>query len=125
MKGCGCLPRYVRAARRADCRARIKNPAQNPVANAITAIAISSARVVSIRQLYHRASGLNCPSIVQELPISASFADAYDLFIDLGVLRILCLYRIVAGHRGSLSYCAVDAASYCAAGAVTRCSDSG
>src|SRR6201987_1540038 len=43
---------------------------------------------------------------------SASFADAFDLFIDRRILRTLCPNRVVARHRRPRRYGAVDATSY-------------
>jgi hypothetical protein len=49
---------------------------------------------------------------------SASSADAFDLFIDLGILGVLLPNGVVALHTRSCSYGAIDATSRCAAGRV-------
>jgi hypothetical protein len=51
---------------------------------------------------------------------SASLANAFDLFIDLGILRILRLYRVVALHSGSWSYSAIDATPHRSTSRVAR-----
>ena len=54
---------------------------------------------------------------------STSFADAFDLFIDLRILRIFRPDGVVALRRWSLSYGAVDPTSRRSASGIARCSD--
>jgi hypothetical protein len=54
---------------------------------------------------------------------SATLADAFDFFIDLGILRTLGPYCVVSFHRRSVTNGAVDATARRSTGRVARRSD--
>jgi hypothetical protein len=67
--------------------------------------------------------GHSVPIVHQAFDSSTSFADAFDLFIDLRILRTFLADGVVALHCRSLSYGAVDATSRRPAGGIARCSN--
>jgi hypothetical protein len=91
-------------------RLRVASPMQNICSR--TNITLPASRV-SARRHQKRAP----------LTASASFADAFDLFVDFRILRIFHPDGVVALHRWPLSYGAVDATSRRSARGVARCSN--